>query len=67
MKQGGILSSTLFCVYIDEFLNCLIEFKLGCHIGHVSYSVLGNVDDVGLLTPSIQALQALLHICETFS
>ena len=57
----------LFCVYIDELLNCLIESKLGCHIGHVSYSALGYADDVGLLTPSVQALQDLLHICETFS
>ena len=67
VKQGGILSPILFCVYIDELLNCLIESKLGCHIGHVSYSALGYADDVGLLTPSVQALQDLLHICETFS
>ena len=56
VKQGGILSPILFCVYIDELLNCLIEPKLGCHIGHVSYSALGYADDVGLLTPSVQAL-----------
>ena len=67
VKQGGILSPILFCVYIDELLNCLIESKFGCHIGHVSYSALGYADDVGLLTPSVQALQDLLHICETFS
>ena len=55
VKHGGILSPILFCVYIDEFFNCLIESKLGCHIGHVSYSALGYADDVGLLTPSVQA------------
>ena len=67
VKQGGILSPILFWVYIDEILNCLIESKLGCHIGHVPSSALGYADDVGLLIPFVQALQALLHICETFS
>ena len=67
VKQGGILSPILFCVYIDVLLNCLIESKLGCHIGCVSYSAVGYADDVGLLTPSVQALQDILHICETFS
>ena len=67
VKQRGIRSPILFCVYIDELLYCLIESKLGCHIGHVSYSAIGYADDVGLLTPSVQALQDVLHICETFS
>ena len=44
-----------------------VEFKLGGHTGHVSYSVLGYAEDVGLLTPSVKAIQALLHICETIS
>ena len=59
VKQGGIFSPILFCVYIDELLNC--------HLGHVSNSVLGYADDVGLLTPSVPAFQYLSHIYETFS
>ena len=55
-ERGGILSPILFCVYIG-----------GSDIGHVSYSVVGYADDVGLLTPSVQALQALLRIYETLS
>ena len=34
VKQDGILSPILFCVDIDELLNCLIECKFSCHIGH---------------------------------
>ena len=67
VKQGGILSPIMFCDYIDELLYCLIESKCGCRIGHISYSVIGYADDVGLQTLSVQALQALLRICETFS
>ena len=67
VKQGGILSPIMFCDYIDELLYCLIESKCGCRIGHISYSVIGYANDVGLQTLSIQALQALLRICVTFS
>ena len=66
VKQGGILSPILFCVYIDELLTRINESGLGCHIGHLSYAGAGYADDVGLLTPSTRALQKLLHICEKF-
>ena len=48
-------------------MNRLSESGLGCHIGHISYSCLGYADDVGMLSPSIQAMQDLLHICEKFA
>ena len=32
-----------------------------------SYSGLGYADVVGMLTPSVWAMQALLHICEDFA
>ena len=64
-KQGGILS--FFCVYIDELLRRIDSSGLGCHIGHLSYAGVGYADDVGLLTPSTQALQKLLHVCEDFA
>ena len=56
VKDGGILSSILFCVYIDELLRCIDSSGLGCHIGHLLYAGVGFADDMGLLTPSIQAL-----------
>lgn len=40
---------------------------LGCHIGHISFSGLGYADDVSTITPSLTALQSLVHICEAFS
>ena len=33
VKQGGILSPILFCVYIDEIFKILERRHIGCHIG----------------------------------
>ena len=67
VKQGGILSPILFCLYIDELLNRINESGLGCHIGHLSYAGLGYADDVTINTPSVRALQSILNICEGFA
>ena len=67
VKQGGILSPILFCLYIDELLNRINSSGLGCHIGHLSYSGLGYADDVTVLTPSVKSLQSILYICEEFA
>ena len=64
VKQGGILSPILFCVYIDELLNRLLSSGIGCHMGHLSYACFGYADDVNLLAPSVGALQDLIIICE---
>ena len=56
VKQGGILSPILFCVYIDELLTRINNSGLGCHIGHKSYAGLGYADDVTVLTTSVKAL-----------
>ena len=66
VKQGGIISPILFCVYIDELLNRINTSGLGCHIGHKSFSGLGYADDVTIITPSVRSLQLLLNICEDF-
>ena len=66
VKQGGILSPILFCLYIDELLIRIKDSGLGCHIGHLSYASLGYADDVSAMSPSIKALQSILNICEKF-
>ena len=32
VKKGGILSPTLFCIYIDIMLEKLKEHPVGCHM-----------------------------------
>ena len=67
VKQGGILSPILFCIYIDELLVRINKSGLGCHIGHLSFAGLGYADDVTTSAPSVFAMQSILHICEDFA
>ena len=67
VKQGGVLSPILFCVYIDELLCRINDSGVGCHIGHMSFAGSGYADDVVIMAPSVRALQELLYISESFA
>jgi len=34
VKQGGIISAIVFCVYIDDLLLSLKSSGVGCYIGY---------------------------------
>ena len=61
VKQGGILSPILCCVYFDELLKLLKASGLGCHVGHLSYA------GCGYAPPPVRALQQPLDICNRFA
>ena len=65
VKQGGVLSPTLFCIY--ELLRRLRETDVGCHVGHMSYAAFGYADDLLLLSPSIHGLEILVKTSESFA
>ena len=67
VKQGGVLSPILFCVYIDELLCRLEASKVGCYIGDKFMGSFGYADDVSLLAPSISAAKHMLSICEEYA
>ena len=67
VKQGGVLSPILFCIYIDELLTRLKTADTGCHIGHLFAGAFGYADDVSLAAPSVKATKSMLKICETFA
>ena len=67
VRQGAILSPSLFCVYLDTFLCRLREAGVGCHLGGTFLGAFGYAADVTLLAPSRQALQIMLNICEDFA
>ena len=67
VRQGAILSPSLFCVYLDTLLSSLRDSGLGCHLGGSFLGAFGYADDVTLLAPSRQALQIMLDICEDFA
>ncbi len=67
VKQGGVLSPTLFCIYFDELLRRLRETDVGCRVGHMSYAAFGYADDLLLLSPSIHGLEMLVETSESFA
>jgi hypothetical protein len=67
VKQGGILSPILFCVYYDELIQELRKTNTGCHIGSWFVGVLAYTDDLALLAPSASAMRKLLATCEHFA
>ena len=67
MKQGGILSPILFCIYMNELLYKLKVSNVGCYIGSVFLGGLGYADDVCLLSTNRGSMSIMLKICEYFS
>ena len=51
MKQGGVISPVLFCIYIDNLLLELSTFGFGCFIGEVFLGALAYADDIVLWHP----------------
>ena len=66
VKQGGVLSATLFCIYMDELMSRLEQTGVGCYIGNSFYGGLSYADDLKLMCPSVSGLQKLLKTCEEF-
>ena len=67
VKQGGILSPIMFCVYIDELLKRLESSRVGCYIGDRFVGSFGYADDLSLLAPSVSAAKIMLSICEEYA
>ena len=66
VRQGGVLSSVLFTVYMD-ILNMLKDYGVGCYWDGVFVGALGYADDIILLAPCPSALQLMLKMCESFA
>jgi len=46
VKQGGIVSPIMFCVYFDKLLLSLAESGVGCYIGRFFVGALAYADDI---------------------
>ena len=60
VKQGGVLSSILFSLYMEPLINNVILSKQGCYIGDKCASVFIYADDIIFLTPTRGSMQNLL-------
>jgi len=67
VRQGGVLSPTLFAIYIDVLIENLTNSKLGCSIYKMYVGCLVYADDIVLLSTSVCDLQSMLKICDQYA
>ena len=66
VRQGGILSSYLFCVYMDYLSKKLNNVNAGCFMGTALINNLMYADDLVILAPSHVGLSMLLSVCSDY-
>ena len=52
VKQGGVLSSVLFSIYLDQLISQLRHLGMGCYMHDLPTGVFIHADDITLLAPS---------------
>jgi hypothetical protein len=67
VKQGGVISPILFCIYIDDLLLRLSLAGAGCYIGFNFVGACAYADDITLLAPSPTAMRILLASCDEYA
>jgi hypothetical protein len=63
VRQGGVLSPTLFSVYINVLIVKLKKSGLGCYIHGIYMGCLLYADDVLLLSTTLLTMQKMLDVC----
>ena len=63
VRQGAVLSPSLFSLYIDSLLTKLQSSGYGCFVNNHFYGCSAYADDIVLLSPSTNALQSMFDIC----
>jgi hypothetical protein len=67
VKQGGILSPVLYCLYIDGLIDQLTRSNKGCYMGSFFVGVLAYADDLVLLSPTPRAMRSMLAVCDSYA
>ena len=63
VRQGGVLSPILFCVYIDDVVKRLVLSRMGCWVGGCYLGCILYADDLILMSSSVCDLQKMVDLC----
>ena len=66
VRQGGILSSYLFALYVDDVIIQMKNSDYGICIGQVFVGCVLYADNIALLSASCYGLQKLVTMCKLY-
>ena len=67
VKQGAVLSSILFCIYIDDLIKRLRRNRTGSWINGDFVGIIVYADDIVLLSPTLDGLQEMINTCSEYA
>ena len=62
VRQGSVLSTSLFLLYVNDLFKELENSDLGCYIGSSFVGSPSLADDISILTPTRSSCQKLLNL-----
>ena len=66
-RQGSVLSTYLFNIFINQLLLDLNNCDAGVRIGDTLYNSMAYADDITLFSTNVQDLQNLIDVCDAYS
>ena len=57
VRQGGVLSPLLFCIYTDDIIQSLMSLRLGCYLNDCYIGCIMYADDLILISSSVCEMQ----------
>ena len=67
MKQGGVLSGSLFTYYINDLIDECCQSGFGAIFLNLIITIISFCDDICLLSPNAPELIYFLNICDNYS
>ena len=65
VRQGGVTSAYLFCIYIIDILNEISKMPLYCKLGVEKMNIQAYADDIVIFCPSACGLRSILTRLES--
>ena len=67
VRQGSVLSPSLFNIYIDGLLGQLARSGYSAKVSYLYLGAIAYADDINLVSPTIHGMQQMLNICDTYA